>query len=595
MIVAKEISMVRRRRQVGYGLTNALQNLSPEPVVAQRDPNSNDTAELGTIWSNEATLDVFILAAYVGGAPQWLNVAGGAGVFDSVTATLGNITANLGNIIATAGDIIATAGDITASAGTISGLVGDFTGITVSTSGITSTGSLTIGALGAGVVQTDAAGLVFSDNGTNGQVLVGGGTEPNWANITSTGGSIAITNGANSINIETSGAAGTSEVDGDSGMAAPAAGVITLAGGANITTSAAAATVTVDLDSSVSVTGSITAGTSLEATTTVTAGTGVTVTTGDLDITAGNLTLPATDNVGADGVIEVNGSPFIHIYSSNTATLHNLFMGFNSGNFTNAVAQFNIGVGTDTLNLLAAGDYNTIIGHGAGAAISGGLRNSAVGASALATGDFMVDNIAIGYQSLNLATGDENTAIGSGAGSALTTGDTNTFIGFNAGSSYTTESNNIALGNVGTVADSGVIRIGTNGTHTTAYCAGIYGVTTASATTAAVLVSDGDQLGTIASSVRYKENIVDMGDFSDLIMDLSCRMFEYKKRPGEIAWGLVAEEVEEVFPWIVNYDKEGRPDSVRYHDLPTLLLDQLQKMQKRVEVLQEKAQKCKCQ
>lgn len=54
----------------------------------------------------------------------------------------------------------------------------------------------------SGVMIIDNGDKVGSSNGTNGQLLIGGGTGPVWANLTSGGGSITITNGANSINLE---------------------------------------------------------------------------------------------------------------------------------------------------------------------------------------------------------------------------------------------------------------------------------------------------------------------------------------------------------------------------------------------------------
>jgi len=67
---------------------------------------------------------------------------------------------------------------------------------------VTIANSLTLSAQASGVLQTSIAGEVFSSKGTDGQVLIGGGTEPNWANITSADGSMIITNDANSINVE---------------------------------------------------------------------------------------------------------------------------------------------------------------------------------------------------------------------------------------------------------------------------------------------------------------------------------------------------------------------------------------------------------
>lgn len=58
-----------------------------------------------------------------------------------------------------------------------------------------------------GVVGVSSTGQLGGSNGSNGQLLIGGGSGPVWANITSTGGTIIVSNGANTINLERSGPA----------------------------------------------------------------------------------------------------------------------------------------------------------------------------------------------------------------------------------------------------------------------------------------------------------------------------------------------------------------------------------------------------
>ena len=76
------------------------------------------------------------------------------------------------------------------------------------------------------------------------------------------------------------------------------------------------------------------------------------------------------------------------------------------------------------------------------------------------------------------------------------------------------ESNKIDIGNLGATGESGVIRIGNEGTQTATYIAGINGVTTRGSAVA-VLVDGNGQLGTVSSSRRYKEDIHRMGAASD--------------------------------------------------------------------------------
>lgn len=156
-----------------------------------------------------------------------------------------------------------------------------------------------------------------------------------------------------------------------------------------------------------------------------------------------------------------------------------------------------IGIGTGALGAVSTGGVDSIaIGSGAldGATTAGGT-SIAIGTDALGAAYTGSGCIAIGYQSLDAATSaDNNTAVGTSSLGALTTGDGNTALGNASGSSYTTESNNITIGNTGTATDSGAIRIGANGTHTSAYISGIDGVDVGNV--AKVVTMASDQLGT---------------------------------------------------------------------------------------------------
>ena len=53
-------------------------------------------------------------------------------------------------------------------------------------------------------------------------------------------------------------------------------------------------------------------------------------------------------------------------------------------------------------------------------------------------------------------------------------------------------------------------------------------------------------------------------------------------------YGLIAEEVAQVFPSLIVHDKNGNPYSVRYQVLPVLLLNEVQKQQASIEALTER-------
>ena len=72
-----------------------------------------------------------------------------------------------------------------------------------------------------------------------------------------------------------------------------------------------------------------------------------------------------------------------------------------------------------------------------------------------------------------------------------------------------------------------------------------------------------------------------MGSVSERLFALRPVTFRYKQpyqdgsRP--VQFGLIAEEVAEVFPELAVYGNDGTPETVSYHLLATLLLNQLQK------------------
>jgi hypothetical protein len=96
-----------------------------------------------------------------------------------------------------------------------------------------------------------------------------------------------------------------------------------------------------------------------------------------------------------------------------------------------------------------------------------------------------------------------------------------------------------------------------------------------------VLIDANGQLGTISSSRRYKQDIQNMADASDRLLDLRPVTFRYKQADATgghpMQYGLIAEEVAEVFPELVIPNEAGQPETVAYHLLPSLLLNEVQK------------------
>jgi hypothetical protein len=139
------------------------------------------------------------------------------------------------------------------------------------------------------------------------------------------------------------------------------------------------------------------------------------------------------------------------------------------------------------------------------------------------------------------------------------------------------------IGNEGVAAESNTIRIGAQGTQTATFIAGIFGGPRIKKGCDVVADSAG-LLGCAKSSARYKRDIRDMGDASDKLMRLRPVTFHYKADSTSTQqYGLIAEDVEKVYPELVIDDSDGKPETVAYQVLPAMLLNEVQKMARQAE------------
>ena len=169
------------------------------------------------------------------------------------------------------------------------------------------------------------------------------------------------------------------------------------------------------------------------------------------------------------------------------------------------------------------------------------------------------------------------------AGDGLTTGDGNTFIGSQAGANEGPDvSNVVCLGTRGDTQAAGQI------TDNRTYIGNIVGVTTGGPSPTVPVVIDQDgQLGTIASSRQFKEDIKPMDQASEAILKLKPVTFHYKNRDDKNdktpQFGLIAEDVEQVNRDLVVYGKDGKLWTVRYDAVDVMLLNEFLKEHKKVE------------
>jgi polyhydroxyalkanoate synthesis regulator phasin len=268
--------------------------------------------------------------------------------------------------------------------------------------------------------------------------------------------------------------------------------------------------------------------------------------------------------------------------SSNTLGYQNTAVGYQAL-FINTFGTYDTAIGLNALHSNTTGQFDTATGAGALDSNTAGAYNTAIGNNSLlsnTTGQF---NAATGAGALNAnVSGEENTAIGYGALSSNTMGSINIAIGGDAGGHLTTGDNNIDIGNVGVAAEANTIRIGTQETQTDTYIAGIFGTPKIKKACEVVVESTG-LLGCVKSSARYKRDIRDMGDASAKLMNLRPVTFRYKAdSTGVPQYGLIAEEVEKVYPELVVDGDHGEAETVAYQVLPAMLLNEVQKQSRQL-------------
>ena len=309
-------------------------------------------------------------------------------------------------------------------------------------------------------------------------------------------------------------------------------------------------------------------------------------TAGAIQMLAGNIT---------DVIIDING-----YYAAPTDGNQNTAIG--AGALTsNTTGGGNTAIGESALSNNTTGSNNTASGELALQNNTTGNGNTASGAYAMESNTTGLFNTANGVSALEFnTTGYYNTASGDEALVNNTTGSHNIAIGYAAAINVSgSNSNNIHIGSQGSAGDgaaanSGVIRIGMAGTQASFFVAGVSGVGTGLGSPVPVLIDANGQLGTMSSSRRFKEDIQDMGDASSGLMSLRPVTFRYKQPYTDgskpIDYGLIAEEVADVYPDLVAYSPSGEVQTVQYQKVNAMLLNEVQKQHQQIQEQKQQAQ-----
>ena len=263
--------------------------------------------------------------------------------------------------------------------------------------------------------------------------------------------------------------------------------------------------------------------------------------------------------------------------------------------FMNSTGNHLTGIGAGALSENTTGIYNTATGANALFSNTEGIQNTATGALALrfnTTGTF---NTGHGYRALfSNQNGTSNTANGFEALATNLDGNDNTAVGYQALLNVDRGAGNTALGalaGTGVSTANNVICIGATGANVPDSCfiGNIYSNVQPIVGTDpdSVTVTSTGRLGRGGvSSRRYKHDIKPMDKASEVLYMLKPVSFRYHKEYDStqtLAFGLIAEEVAEVYPDLVGRNHKGEPDSVRYEQINAMLLNEFLKEHRTVQ------------
>jgi prepilin-type N-terminal cleavage/methylation domain-containing protein len=125
------------------------------------------------------------------------------------------------------------------------------------------------------------------------------------------------------------------------------------------------------------------------------------------------------------------------------------------------------------------------------------------------------------------------------------------------------------------------------GTTTPAYKLDVFG----DIRTTGCLVYNGGTLGTCASDIRLKDNIMNLtfDNAIEKVIKLQPKKFVFKQDPNHEIHGLIAQEVEEFAPELVTTDQNGYKQ-IKYGDIQWLMLQTIQEQQKQIDELKHRVE-----
>jgi len=238
----------------------------------------------------------------------------------------------------------------------------------------------------------------------------------------------------------------------------------------------------------------------------------------------------------------------------------------------------NVTLGANSLSSNSP-SYNVAIGEYAGNSIDSGssIGNVAVGYASMDAGSSPSYSTAIGRIALKSNTSSRNIGIGYAAGDVITSGTNNTILGTEADPSASGATNQTVIGYGATGQANNSVVLG-NASVTAIYMSQDSG--------AAIYAGDATFGGdvTISSDSRLKSNIVSLGSTISKLLLIDGKSYSMNS-DGKQKIGVLAQEVQDVFPELVGEDTKGML-TVNYQGLVPVLINALKEQDEKINRLE---------
>jgi hypothetical protein len=278
-----------------------------------------------------------------------------------------------------------------------------------------------------------------------------------------------------------------------------------------------------------------------------------------------------------------------------------------ANNTSSNISLSNTAVGAEALRgstspALNTGKFNTAVGVQALTANTSGEMNSSYGVASLISNTTGSSNTVMGYGAFpNNVGGSSNTVIGAMTNQGITGGTLNTLIGYGAQTILSNLTNATAIGANASVLTSNSLVLGENanvgiGCNAPQYKLHVIGDIASSAT---IRTTNALVTGAISacSDARFKKDITPLRHSLEKIIKLNGVSYYWKKEEfkernftDERQIGVIAQEIEKIYPELVKTDNDGYK-SVDYSRLTPVLIEAIKELKKENDEMKNRLQR----